>query len=302
MNQIRQIVDAAAANAETLVQVAQGCRASNLTALQCCPELFTLYPTTIADDMASAMIQVWGCELSSSDLTTALTSCQTSPGVQAYTAAQITTAISDNLSLTFLDCKNVPTQYGSSVNSQLKMIGLSQGNLVTIKPAEGAEFLVISCLPGDYTPTSGTVLGALKSTYGIDVGALAQNKAADYRSADNCWISQPLPANVPYQRLIVFESTGSNAVSNVPGIFAGLKAFVPNPPQIPNTGATILSAMLSTGDAGASATAILTALYNGAYGLMTGGAGYNLTCFRIINFHAGWNSELTTTFDALKNQ
>lgn len=180
------------------------------------------------------------------------------------------------------------------------MIGLSQGNLVTVTSAEDAQFLCISCFPGDYSPTPGSLIAAIQNAYDISFATLASNMAADYRSENHCWISQELSqykSGLPYKRLLVFESDGSDAPGNVPGIFAGIKKFIPSPPAIPNTGPTIISAMVSTGSAGADPNTILTALYNGVYKLMTDD--YNLTCFRIVNFHSSLNSQLVTTFNGL---
>lgn len=308
MVSVAQLAQSAALEAHSLdgdplLATAQGCRASNLSALDCAPELYTLFPSSTADVLASVMVQTWGCELSSTVMTTALTNCKKADQTAAYTAADISGAVAANISLNFLDSKNVPTKYGLSTNDQLKMIGLSQGNLVAIKPAEKAMFLCISCLPGDYAPIPGSLIAAINSAYGINVATLAQNKAADYLSTNNCWVSQELSqyhSGIPYERLMVFESNGSDALNNVPGIFTSIKTFVPDPPAIPNTGPTIISGMVSTGSAGASATGILSALYTGAYDLMTGGTGYNMTCFRIVNFQTSWNQQLITTFNGLK--
>lgn len=288
-----------------LIAMTQACRASNLTALDCAPELYQLFPTTSASDLGAALVTTWGCELSAANLTTALNSCLKSDSSPAYTTAQVAQSISDNLSLNHLDSANVPTTYGPAINNQLKMIGLAQGSLVTIKPAESAQFLIISCLPGDYSPTPGSMIAALKTAYGLDVAAMAQNKAADYLQTDSCWFSQNLSqyaANIPYQQLLVFETTGADAIAKIPGIFSAIQFYVPNPPAIPDTGATIVSALVSTGSAGADPAGVLTQLFNSCWSLMTNGSGYNMTCFKIVSYPASWSSSLTTTFDLLKSQ
>jgi hypothetical protein len=301
------IVARIARNATTdtnLLAIAEGCRAANLTALACAPELYLLFPTTSASDMAAALVRVWACELSLANLTAALASCLQANGNAAYTAAQSATATAASMSLKYLDGAHVPTQYGGAPNGELKMIGLSQGDLTAIRPAEAARFLIISCLPGDYSPSSQSLIAAVNNAYGIQVATLAQNPAADYRATYHCWISQNLSTyttkKVPYQQLICFESTGAAAPSNIPGIFSAIKSYIPAPPPIPNTGPTIVSALVSTGGAGGNPSAVLTALFNGCWGLMTAGAGYNITCFRVDIFPTSWEQQLTALFEQLK--
>lgn len=86
-------------------------------------------------------------------------------------------------------------------------------------------------MPGDYTPSAGSVLAALQAI-GVNVAALAQNKAADYRATHHCWISQPI-ANQAFARLVVFESTGAAAPAAIPGVFDGIRQFQPTVPAVP---------------------------------------------------------------------
>lgn len=299
-------VEQLASSSTNLLQTAEGCRAASFTAMQCAPELYKTFPTTNASALAAVLIEVWGCELSSADLTTALNSCKKTDGSSAYDAAEVSSALSANITLDFLAVANIPTQYGGGSNNQLKMIGLAHGNLAAISQAEGHQFLVISCLPGDYAPVSGSVIAALDTAYGINVANLAQNPAADYRSTHHCWISNELSSStgktIPYKQLIVFESTGQQAVTNIPGIFAAIKEYVPTPPALPNTGIRIMSAMVSTGSADANNNQVLDALFNGAYGLMTNGSSYNMTSFRVVTFPPAWSSPLTAEFNNLKTQ
>ena len=298
------------ANDNDLVKSAQACRSSNFTAQQCIPYLYKQFPKSTADQLADAAVEVWCASLSTADLIAILRSCKKPDGSRAYSDAEINPAVAANLSLKFLDVEHVPTEYGGSTNLQLKMIGLSQGNLVKLKAAEYASFLVISCLPGDYTPASGTMIKAVKDAYGIHVSTLAADPAADYRSKNHCWISKKLSSYtktaVPYGRLLCFESTGAAAPGNIPGIFTAIKTFEPNPPAIPNTGATIASAMVSTGDARGDKTAVLTALFNGCWALMNdgsnGGTGYNLTNFRVVVYNTAWEQSMIELFEKLKNQ
>lgn len=289
----------------SLLETAQGCRASNFTAKQCAPELYALFPGTSANDMGEVLVEVWACELSEADLTAALQSCQ-SGGQPAYSAAAISASIAASMTLTYLDVAHIPTSYGGVDNGELRMLGLSQGDLAGIKEAEAARFLLFSCLPGDYTPTPGSLIAALQSAYGINVAQLAQDPAADYRATHHCWISKPMSgegtATIPYQQLICFESTGSAAPANIPGVFAAIKEYIPDPAPLPNTGPTVISGLLSTGGAGGDKSAVLTALFNGCWDLMKTAPEYNISCFRITIYPTEWEQSLTQLFEQLKSQ
>lgn len=292
-----------ASGGATLLETAQGCRASNFSARQCAPELYSLFSSSTADELGSVLVQVWACELSRDNLSAALQACE-SNGHPAFTTSQIGAAVAASMSLKYLDVAHVPTSYGGVNNQQLRMIGLSQGDLAGITESEAARFLLFSCLPGDYSPTPGSLIAALQNAYGIDVGQLAQNPAADYRSTHHCWISQDMTSagtsGLPYQQLICFESNGSDAVANIPGVFAAIKEYIPHPPVLPNTGPTIMSGLLSTGGAGADPSSVLTALFNGCWDLMKTAPEYNITCFRIDIYPTQWEQSLTQVFDQLK--
>jgi len=63
-----------------------------------------------------------------------------------------------------------------------------------------------SLYSGDYFPSSGTVIGALKNDLGINVMKMSDNKELDLRQHFSCWISKPLDG--PYSsfsRLLCFE-------------------------------------------------------------------------------------------------
>jgi aegerolysin len=283
-----------------LLSDAQGMRVSGFTALQSSLTLYQAHPAASAIDMAVVLVQVWACELSSTGLVAALQACVNQNGGRAYTDSQIDAAVAAAMSLVFWDVAHLPTQDAGVVNSELKMIGLAQGDLTAIKPAEAAQFLVISTLPGDYSPTPGSMIAGLQNAYGVNVASMVADPAADYRSTNHCWISKPfaLTSAVPYRQLICFEASGANAVAWMPGVFAAIKQYVPAPPALHNPGVTVASAMLSTGAAGADPAKVLAALFNGCWDLMT--AGYNMSSFRIGVHEAGQQQQMVSLFDQLK--
>ncbi|MEG2094800.1 MAG: hypothetical protein RRY80_10850, partial [Lachnospiraceae bacterium] len=65
-----------------------------------------------------------------------------------------------------------------------RKVVLAEGDLTTM--SESVDYLLISVLPGDYTPTPSSMVGALNKI-GVDVAALAQNKAKSWMDEYPCW-------------------------------------------------------------------------------------------------------------------
>jgi hypothetical protein len=121
------------------------------------------------------------------------------------------------------------------------------------------DFLVASTLPGDYTPTSGSVIGELAAK-GVGIQAMAANKAANYEPTMPCWISNPVvnpQPGIAFSRVLVYEpaSPATNSVNLVGDIFRALAAF-----QGANTTSVALP-LVSTGSAGADPDLIMRALF-----------------------------------------
>ena len=70
-----------------------------------------------------------------------------------------------------------------------RKISLYQGDLASLSENEAVDILVVSALPGDYTPTFGSLIGAIHNK-GVSVAQLAENKLMDLRTISSCWLSQ----------------------------------------------------------------------------------------------------------------
>ncbi|HVV72575.1 MAG TPA: hypothetical protein VHI52_13930 [Verrucomicrobiae bacterium] len=270
------------------LDVAIGCRNSGLSPVECAPTLYTYNDPAgpnppDAVQLATVLMIAWGGIITSPMLTVSLQQ------VTQYTQAEISAAVTNQYTLNFLD------NYSQPLVNKLAAIALYQGNLVTLSSGEAVTYLVISCLPGDYSPSQGSMIAALASV-GVVVGQLAQNMAANYLGSYHCWVSQPI-ANQSFSRLLVLEATGATTVGWIPGVFTALQAYATSQAQ---TNITVASAMLSTGGAGANPSQVLTALFTGAKTLMNV-SGFGLYACKIVNFNSSWNSALITTFDSLKN-
>jgi hypothetical protein len=288
LTEVTARVRAASLGSTSLIDAAYGCRAGGLDPVECAPILFAEYAGTNAQTMATALSLGWCGIINSSIMTSALQAA-------GYNAGDIATALSQVLHLNWLD--NV-SYTNPSIPLMPKVHGLYLGNLANLSPGEMVDFLVVSCLPGDYAPTPGSLIGALNGI-GVSVQQLSNNKAADYRTQYNCWVSQPVP-NQQFTQLIVFESTGANAPTAIPGIFQALKTYMPNPHAGSNYPyVDIASPLVSTGGAGGNMTAVMTALFNAAKGVLN--SSYNLGCLRLTLFTQAEVNAVQPVFDSLKS-
>ncbi|AXW64644.1 hypothetical protein CJO94_24035 (plasmid) [Ralstonia solanacearum] len=163
------------------------------------------------------------------------------------------------------------------------------------------DVLAVSCLPGDYTPSPGSVLGAL-SARGVSVQAMSGNKAANYEPDLPCWISNPVSNPQPgiaFSRVLVYEpvSPASNSVNLVPAIFTALSAF--------RGGAQTSVAMplVSTGSAGADPALIMRALFFAAVSWGSRAA-FPLSTINLVLYQGNpqLNAQLQALFADLKNR
>jgi len=277
-------IEAVVAEAPDLHTAAWGCKNGGFTPAECAPELHARFPSAGAGEMAAAIVNVWACEASTAAIEAALAKCN------AWSSGEINAAATTNLSLTWHDLARFKD--ASSKPTNLKEVGLFQGDLTAMTSAEAVSVLVISALPGDYTPTPGSMIGALAQK-GVSVEQLAKSPAVDMRSEYKCWLSQQIQGQ-SFGQLLVLETTGAEAAANIPGVFHGLAKALPNPPD----NLTAASSMLSTGSAGAQPAEVLRALFEAAKASMEGGFG--LTGLKIVVFDSSWVSSLVTEFDQLK--
>lgn len=286
------LAELAAKGITTFKESMEGCRVAGFDPIACTPCCYEQFPDTPANAIADAIVQVWPCEYSGDVITQSLQACK-NPSTQApaFDTATIAAAVAQAVRLVW--CASGHTA------DDCHQIGLYQGDITHMKAnAENVDYLVVSCLPGDYTPSPGSLMAALQAI-GINVAELAKNKAADYRTTNSCWISQPI-ANQAFSRLVVFESTGAEAADKIPGVFAGIQLFQPTPPVSPNPGVTVATTLLSTGAAGADPNTVLTAIFTAAINAID--AGYNYLGVRVDVFPQAWVAGLTTLFEQLKQQ
>ena len=112
---------------------------------------------------------------------------------------------------------------------------LSSGDLAALGPGDGCDLIVVSAFPGDYTPTAGSLIGAL-SRHGLAVAELARDPEFDLRSSTSCWLSRPIPGargTFGFDRLLCYEPrTPAMAATVVGDVFRALVPFVGPPTGI----------------------------------------------------------------------
>jgi hypothetical protein len=145
----------------------------------------------------------------------------------------------------------------------------AQGDLTNLSAEQHVTFLVVSALPGDYAPTSGSLIGALNDK-GVSVAAMALDKAAHYKNLD-CWVSQPITgaqAGIEYDRILVYEpvNPSANAAKDVYNIIHAMQCFQNTTPT------SFAMPLVSTGSGGANASDVLRMSF---YALAQAGALYH---------------------------
>uniref|UniRef100_A0A1I8IEA3 VLIG-type G domain-containing protein n=1 Tax=Macrostomum lignano TaxID=282301 RepID=A0A1I8IEA3_9PLAT len=97
-------------------------------------------------------------------------------------------------------------QVDSPSRVQQAEMQLCLGDITKIVPGEEPyDVIMISAFSADYSAVPSTLIGALKRQFNLSVRDLAREKAEDLRKNFNCWISKPLPSDLPYKRLLCFE-------------------------------------------------------------------------------------------------
>jgi hypothetical protein len=100
------------------------------------------------------------------------------------------------------------------------LIELFHGDLTRMPPEHAVDVLAVSAFANDYTPVSGTLIGALRDC-GISVDQLARDKEVDLRDAFSCWLSREITPRRPggeARRVLCFEPHWRGTVKN-PGRF-----------------------------------------------------------------------------------
>ncbi|XP_071080878.1 uncharacterized protein [Haliotis cracherodii] len=165
-------------------------------------------------------------------------------------------------------------------------IQLLTGDITQLQPDEAVDIVFVSAFQGDYSEVSSfTLIGALSRNLNISVGELARDKELDLRANFNCWVSKPLPHNVPYRRLVCFErgrrAGNGTTAQQISTMFRAMT------PIFNNEETTVITPLLATGNQGQSKVAVLKAMVDGACHWIK--AGLPLRCLKIVLYAAELN-------------
>lgn len=156
-------------------------------------------------------------------------------------------------------------------------IQLLAGDLTALPSEHAVDLLLVSAFPNDYSPTSGSLIGAL-DRIGVSVADLARTKAVDLRQFSSCWLSQPLAdASLPFRRILCFEpALRGRAPELVGDLFRSIVPLITDDPPI----RSIAMPRLASGDQGEPGDLMLSSLVSAAlHWLQTG---LNLQCIKIV--------------------
>ncbi|XP_071813337.1 uncharacterized protein [Apostichopus japonicus] len=149
-------------------------------------------------------------------------------------------------------------------------------------PALTVPFLLSACsryTRWDYTPTSTSLIGALQRNLSLSVRNLARDKEEDLRQLYSCWWSKPLPENIPYKKLLCFET---KMMSQSPPQEMVGDAFRCLVPVLKNEDGSVITSLLNTGNQGYGKEVMLKGMVEAAVHWMK--AGLPLRMLKIVLF------------------
>ena len=175
--------------------------------------------------------------------------------------------------------------------SDTRNLTLYQGDVTAIDSANAVDFLCVSALPGDYSPSGSSVIGALAAK-GVSLQQLSTNKAANYEPIMPCWISQDVSsAGLNFKRIIVYEPSdpANNAAWDIGMIFRAVQCFQGTNPT------SIALPMVCTGSGGADlATVFRQLFFEGSH--WAGRNDWPLSAIKLVAYSSGDASLANTQF------
>lgn len=193
--------------------------------------------------------------------------------------------------------KYIDTLTIDSPGTEPRVLQLCMGDVTDMGSNDQIDFLVVSALPDDYSPVSGSVIAGL-SQKGISVDMLSKNKAADYEPVMPCWISQPVTSSssgIEFKRILLFEPAdpASSAQGLLPDVFTALSCFN----GVKNT--TVAIPMMCTGSGGADLAKIFYGLfYAAAFGQSS--ASFPLSVVKLVVRDQAQLNKVQPLFTAFK--
>lgn len=176
-----------------------------------------------------------------------------------------------------------------------KKLEFYHGDLAAIPAHLSVDVLVVSAYPNRYAPVSGTLVGALHHK-GVNISALAAEKAVDLRSNFSCWLSKDIPSQ-PFRKVLCFEPLYKGNPAEVVGeIFQSLMPFVFSQPPITRLAMPIVG----TGNQGFPVESMLEPLVTAAVHWLS--LGLPVKTIRLVEYQREKAEAVLPLFQALKRK
>lgn len=180
-----------------------------------------------------------------------------------------------------------------------KTIELYQGDLTSLAPEEAVDLLIISAFPDDYSPTPGSLIGALDKK-GLSVESLAKDKDLDLRRNFSCWLSKqftPTDPGLRFGRILCFEprrKERGEPPELVGDIFRSLAPILGDKEEI----STVAMPLVAAGDQGYPVSTMLVPLLDAAIHWME--TGLPLKVLKIVTYSDEKKKDATAIFSEVK--
>eukprot|EP00106_Octopus_bimaculoides_P001033 XP_014768475.1 PREDICTED: uncharacterized protein LOC106867918 [Octopus bimaculoides] len=154
-------------------------------------------------------------------------------------------------------------------------IELLLGDITSLEMKDKVDLLIVSAFPNNYSAASKTLIHALDKNLNVDVSRLAADKELDLRKYFSCWLSKPLPEDMPFSRLACFErNLGSSIHDQIGDMFRGFM------PIFNSQDTTVITPLLGTGNQGFGYIPVLNTMVESACNWMK--IGLPLKCLKIV--------------------
>jgi hypothetical protein len=177
-------------------------------------------------------------------------------------------------------------------DAPVKRLEIHQGDITAVDPHDPVDVLVVSAFPGDYTASSGSVVGAL-ARKGIRLDELAQSPLYDFRTNWSAWLSKEIPGNkdLGFRHILVFEPE-QLPEENIDSLFRALLPILGD-----GSMSTVATPLVGCGDQGGSVESLLPKLLKNAMHWLNVSP---LACLRIIERNEQKAETMQRVFDELQ--
>lgn len=173
-------------------------------------------------------------------------------------------------------------------------IQLMVGDITELSLDEKVDLLIVSAFPNNYNISTRSLIKSLYEKFHLSVENLAREKDMDLRTYFSCWLSKPLPKDLPFSRLACFEkrSAQMTPVEQIGDMFRGFM------PIFNSQDTTVITPLLGTGQQHFPDLFVLKRTVECACHWMK--VGLPLKCLKIVLFDKDPYKKKETTEECIK--